>query len=98
MGLHRLAALAAVATLIVCPAALIVSPDALASSEAECTAAVQKAEADASNMPDMEDPSSRRDHFETMLAQASEAGIQGDYDRCLELVRDARGGSGLSPE
>jgi len=98
MGLYRLAALAAVTALIASATTLVASPEAFAASEAECTAAVQKAEDDAENMPDMEDPSSRRDHFETMLAQAGEAGIRGDYDRCLELVRDARGGSGLSPE
>ena len=67
---------------------------AAAQTEEDCKNAVWQAEEglEASQMGSDD----RGGHVETLLAQAGEAGLQGDYKKCLEIVRDAEGAAGLT--
>lgn len=76
--------------------ALVHAAPAVASSEADCTSAVRTAQRDLERDPAFENrPEGSQDHVRTLLAQAGEAGLEGRYDHCLELVREARGVAGL---
>lgn len=67
---------------------------AAAQTEEDCKTAVRQAEEglEASQMGSDD----RGGHIETLLAEAGEAGLQGDYAKCLEIVRDAEGAAGLT--
>lgn len=71
--------------------AFAMAAPAKALTERDCTEAITAAE---ENMPQRFGDDDRGQHVETMLAQAGEAGLQGDYQKCLEIVRDAEGAAG----
>ena len=85
---ETVAAAAALAAAVAFPAL-----PAAAQTEADCKNAVWQAEQDMSTTR-FADSDERGGHIETLLAQAGEAGLQGDYKKCLELVRDAEGAAG----
>lgn len=87
----RFARTALLATMV----AFAASP-AFAATEQECEAAIAQTQREAADSPTLGDNEGRGEELATMLAQAGEAGLQGNYDRCLELVRDARGSAGLA--
>jgi hypothetical protein len=74
---------------------LLAAAPAVAQTEQTCEAAVEQAQRDAANDPALAANDERGNELSTMLAEASEAGLQGNAERCLELVRDARGAAGL---
>lgn len=75
-------------------AALFVPP-AQAATEAECEAAIRKTQDDASRNAALSANDEKADDLSTMLARAGSAGENGNYEQCLQLVRDARGAAGL---
>ncbi|RAI00428.1 hypothetical protein DLJ53_14255 [Acuticoccus sediminis] len=77
-------------------AALVTSTAAFAQTEADCEAAIRQTQADAENDGNLQNNDDKSDELATMLAEAGEAGIQGEYQKCLDMVRDARGAAGLS--
>ncbi len=76
-------------------AALLMSPAAFAQTEADCEAAIEKAQSDAASDGVLQSSDAKMNELSTSLARAGTAGIEGDYAKCLEMVRDARGGAGL---
>lgn len=67
-----------------------------AATEADCKAAIDAVEQAMRDDAVLEAASeSRRERIEDILAQAGEAGLQGDYERCLERVDAAKGIAGL---
>lgn len=69
---------------------------AAAATEAQCKAAVAAVERAMLDDATLElAPQSKRDRIESILAEAGEAGIRGDYERCLERVDAAKGIAGL---
>ncbi len=69
---------------------------AAAASEAACKAAVAAVERAMLDDASLElAPESKRDRIESILAEAGEAGVRGDYERCLERVDAAKGIAGL---
>lgn len=63
---------------------------ALASSEAECEAAIKSAQEAAESDAIVENSEAREEEISDLLARAGEAGIEKHYERCLELVKQAR--------
>ena len=76
-------------------AALLFTAPAFAQTEADCETAVQQTQNDADNNAELQTNDGRAEELATNLARASTAGIDGDYEKCLEMVRDARGAAGL---
>ncbi|MEM8854366.1 MAG: hypothetical protein AAGD34_11750 [Pseudomonadota bacterium] len=68
---------------------------ASAATEAECKEAIASLENAMSSNPAMEDNEGKAQEAESVLAQAGEAGLQGDHGKCMELVEEARGITGL---
>lgn len=69
---------------------------AFAATEQECEVAIADTQREAAESPSLGNNEGRGQELATMLARAGEAGLQGNYDQCLELVRDARGSAGLA--
>jgi hypothetical protein len=74
--------------------ALLATP-AFAATEADCEAAIRQAQADAEQSPIIAEQEGRADRLATELSRAGEEGIRGNYEKCLTIVKDARGGAGL---
>ncbi|XWN30613.1 MAG: hypothetical protein ROR55_24600 [Devosia sp.] len=68
---------------------------ATAATEAECKAAIADLEDKMSRNPALEDNEGKAQEAESVLAQAGEAGLQGDHAKCMELVEEAQGITGL---
>jgi hypothetical protein len=68
---------------------------AAAQTEEDCKNAVWQAQ-EGLESSQLGEADNRAGHIETLLAQAGEAGLQGDYEKCLEIVRDAEGAAGLT--
>lgn len=66
----------------------------LAETEAECEAAIQEVETFLAEDAAM--PTGKAEEVETILAQAGEAGVEGNYAECLEIVEQAKGAAGIS--
>lgn len=69
---------------------------AFAATEQDCKAAIAETQREAADSPSLGNNEGRAGELSTMLARAGEAGLQGKYEHCLELVRDARGSAGLA--
>lgn len=76
-------------------AALFLVQPASAADRQECESAIKQTQSDAAQNPILQDSEARMGELQTSLARAGEAGQEGDFDRCLEIVRDARGAAGL---
>lgn len=69
---------------LVAAALLLVAPPALAASQAECEAAIEQVQRAMLSAPALENaPESRLERIRNILAEASAAGGEGDYVRCL---------------
>ncbi len=68
---------------------------AQAATQEECDAAIAQAQQDAENNVIIAQKEQKEMEFSELLAKASEEGVNGDYDKCLQWVHDARGGFGL---
>lgn len=69
---------------------------ASAATEADCKAAVAEVERAMQDDAALEiAPEGKRDRIESILAEAGEAGLQGNYERCMERVEAAKGIAGL---
>ncbi|WP_108660232.1 hypothetical protein [Acuticoccus kandeliae] len=84
---------AAAAILAMCAAV-----PAMAASEEECEAAIAKTQSDMESDAALQANGDRMNEMQTLLAQAGEAGEQGNYDLCLQRVKDTRGAAGLRVE
>lgn len=71
---------------------------AQAATDAECEAAIASAQDAAENNIILSQQEAKREEYSRMLADASQKGIEGDYEKCLQLVKDARGGFGVGQE
>lgn len=89
----RLARTTVAASVVIAAIASAALP-AAAQTEEDCKNAVWKAQEAMEARFDQDDDGGG--HVETLLAQAGEAGLQGDYKKCLEIVRDAEGAAGLT--
>lgn len=69
---------------------------ASAATQQECQSAIDALEAQmASDAGFQMMPQGRQDEVQSILAEAGEANLQGNYERCLERVESARGAAGL---
>ncbi len=66
-----------------------------AATQAECTAAVRDAQRASINSIILRNEKQKSMRFSQLLARASAMGQRGDYEGCLQQVRNARGGYGI---
>lgn len=66
-----------------------------AATQQDCDEAIAAAQQAGEDNINIEEDEQKETEFSDMLADASQKGIEGDFDKCLQLVKDARGGFGL---
>ncbi|MCF3933436.1 hypothetical protein L1787_08440 [Acuticoccus sp. M5D2P5] len=75
--------------------AMFAAVPAMAATEEECEAAIAQTQADMESDAALQANDDRANEMTTMLAEAGEAGEQGNYEECLQKVEDTRGAAGL---